>query len=311
MKHTDEETLIEQYQAGEYHRVHKLICEKQFTIKDVGVQHHIILHWDKEGLLFEQREFGKWRKFDLVEYVWIRMIMKLREYNLPLDIIREVRKCLIEPCFLDITNETEIQEEITKFSKVDGLEKQYSEAKNDPKLMDQMNAFPIKILEICILDVLLQKIQFSLLVNLQGELEIFKPSYFEESFTQEAFTSFIEKSFISISLTEILSDFIGRTKPMMSFSLAVLNDSERKILEASRKEGIKELTIRYNEVPSGSKTTHIEYTYEEFVEKGQRIEDIILKEGYQTITIKTQKGNIVNCTNTVKKKIVGLNKSAI
>ena len=131
-----------------------------------------------------------------------------------------------------------------------------------------------------------------------------KASSVDQSLKNDEFKEFFSKSYLSISITEILSDFIASTEPRMSQSLAVLNDSERMILEASRIEGIKELTIRYNEVPNGGKSTHIEYTYDEFVKKGQRIEDIILKEGYQTITIKTQKGNIVNCTNTVMKKIV-------
>jgi DNA-binding transcriptional MerR regulator len=297
-------SYINLYQSGEFHQNMKLYDTKEFTIKDIGVQHHVIIHWDKVGLLFEKGEFGKWRRFNLLEFVWIRMIMKMRDYKVPLDKVKILRDGLFEQFSPYALNPIEIESTLQAIFESDMLIDRYDKVKDRPELKDALIAFTTCPLEMLILDILNARSQISLLLNLKGEVQVMKASSVDQSLKNDEFKEFFSKSYLSISITEILSDFIASTEPRMSQSLAVLNDSERMILEASRIEGIKELTIRYNEVPNGGKSTHIEYTYDEFVKKGQRIEDIILKEGYQTITIKTQKGNIVNCTNTVMKKIV-------
>ena len=47
------------------------IKERRFSNKDLGISYRELNHWSTHGLLFETNEAGKWRKFNLIEFVWI------------------------------------------------------------------------------------------------------------------------------------------------------------------------------------------------------------------------------------------------
>ncbi len=54
-----------------------------------------INHWEKNGLIDDDRPEGKgWRKFSIVEMVWISLIAELREFGFPLEKILRVKENL-------------------------------------------------------------------------------------------------------------------------------------------------------------------------------------------------------------------------
>ncbi len=62
------------------------LTEKKFTIKDTDSSYRVINHWSSLGLFDDQRVENKgWRKFNLVDMVWLRVLMELRTFGLSLD----------------------------------------------------------------------------------------------------------------------------------------------------------------------------------------------------------------------------------
>ncbi|MGS2738768.1 MerR family transcriptional regulator [Sinomicrobium sp. M5D2P17] len=62
-----------------------LLYKKSFNKKDLSVSYRTLNHYDEYGILLQERKTtNQWRKFNAIEYVWIEMIIILRELGMPL-----------------------------------------------------------------------------------------------------------------------------------------------------------------------------------------------------------------------------------
>lgn len=70
--------------------------EKRLRISEKLVSYRLINHWEKEGLLTPYREEdGGWRKYSLMDIIWILVVKELRHLGLGLPQIKSVRSSLI------------------------------------------------------------------------------------------------------------------------------------------------------------------------------------------------------------------------
>lgn len=74
----------------------KLLNQKTLTTKDTEQAYRLINHWGSEGLIDDEREAEsmQWRKMSLIDIVWIRVIVEMRKFGLPLDKIKYAKKQL-------------------------------------------------------------------------------------------------------------------------------------------------------------------------------------------------------------------------
>jgi hypothetical protein len=74
----------------------KLLNQKTLTIKDTDQTYRIINHWSSEGLIDDDREQDskQWRKMSIIDIAWIRIIVEMRKFGLPLDKIKYAKKQL-------------------------------------------------------------------------------------------------------------------------------------------------------------------------------------------------------------------------
>lgn len=273
---------------------------KNFTIKDVGVTHRWITHWDDQGLLPEKNKEGKWRKFNLVEYVWLKMIIKLRSFNVPLEIIKNVRETLLDPITFDKLLSDEVRElaiQTTLDQSPDVSREQVEEILNK----SDFSQASIHILQMFILDALLVKNHFAIFIDLEGNWIPFKEGYVEEFSKNEDYMRVYYSSHISISITEILSEFITEhSENVIHKKLRLVTDEEMEVIRALREEKVVSVRVRINEK---SEIELIETTREEKADNAKRLSDLILNNGYQDITVKTQNGKVILCRNTRKLKL--------
>lgn len=66
------------------------LTEKKYTIKDTDSSYRVINHWCNAGLLDASRDSNEngWRKFNIVDLVWLRVVMELRVFGLSLNKIK-------------------------------------------------------------------------------------------------------------------------------------------------------------------------------------------------------------------------------
>lgn len=73
-------------------------------IKDTKQSYKIINDWTRLGIIDDNREKdGNWRKFNVFDLFWIRLVAKLREFNLPLDDIKVIKKEVYDPIEKDMS----------------------------------------------------------------------------------------------------------------------------------------------------------------------------------------------------------------
>jgi DNA-binding transcriptional MerR regulator len=280
------------------------IKEKKFTVKDLGVDYRWIDHWHAKGLLIGNYEERKWKKFNLVEYVWLKMIIKMREFNFGLDTIKSVKDILdVDYTVNDFMKNSGIDllDVIPKFAP-SGKETNAKILLKDTEVLENMKHFSINLLELYIMDILTLYSYHSILINPNGEIIPIKYSYLEMYSDKMEFKNFITKSYVSISITEILRDFI--IEKDIDFNnkkrLAILTEEESLVLNAIRRDDLKSVIIKFG---NDSKMNLLEEIKEEKIDKASRLFEMIITKGYQDITIKTQNGEIVYCENKRKQLI--------
>lgn len=66
------------------------LTEKKFTIKNTDASYRAINHWSRLGLLDDSRseETKGWRKFSVVDLVWLKALGELRQFGVALDKIK-------------------------------------------------------------------------------------------------------------------------------------------------------------------------------------------------------------------------------
>ena len=73
----------------------KELNDKSKRMEVEGITYRIINHWEKVGLLTNNRPLGKgWRKYSTLDLVWIHIIMELRRFGYPLQMIIKVKESL-------------------------------------------------------------------------------------------------------------------------------------------------------------------------------------------------------------------------
>ena len=69
--------------------VKKGLNQRQYSLSESSVTPRVLHHWYQTGIISDRRTDGKgWSKFSFTELVWIKLIIRLREFGLSLDKIK-------------------------------------------------------------------------------------------------------------------------------------------------------------------------------------------------------------------------------
>jgi len=75
--------------------IRKNTRKRRVSISSTSQSYRVINHWSQEGLLLKQKGRGSgWRKFSLIDIIWIGIIGDLRKIGYPLDKIKSVKKSI-------------------------------------------------------------------------------------------------------------------------------------------------------------------------------------------------------------------------
>lgn len=77
--------------------ISKLLNDKLFKPKSGDFSYRIINHWESNDLLSSERNNGKgWRKYSVMDLVWLYIIQDMRTFGISLDLIKKVKRSLIK-----------------------------------------------------------------------------------------------------------------------------------------------------------------------------------------------------------------------
>jgi hypothetical protein len=161
---------------------------------------------------------------------------------------------------------------------------------------------PINLLSLFIAEAITKRKSTSFLVNREGEFYPFSFDDFNELIENDSLLNFLEKSYISISISQIIKKFISNFDLKLSTNkLMLLNDREAQVIKLLQDVKLESLTVHLDE----NKVIRLIEAKEIFnkLDKESRLLDLILKNGYQTIEVKTQDGKITYCKNIRRIKL--------
>lgn len=76
-------------------KVINVFRNKKYRIRDTNLTYRTINHWEQIKLINSKRENdSEWRKFNFLDLVWLRIISKLRDLNLPLETIKAIKRSI-------------------------------------------------------------------------------------------------------------------------------------------------------------------------------------------------------------------------
>ena len=75
----------------------KAITDKYLKTSDLNVSSRVLNYWKNQGLLLEEPENWKYEhlRFSFLDYVWFNMIKELREYDISIRVIKNIKKGLM------------------------------------------------------------------------------------------------------------------------------------------------------------------------------------------------------------------------
>jgi DNA-binding transcriptional MerR regulator len=284
------------------------IRERSFSRKDLGISYRELNHWSTEGLLYEDNEKGRWRKFNVLEIIWIELIKELRLYNIAIPVIIIIKKAIDRTSVESMAKQIPVAE-FESIIKEMFSEEEYLIIINSDihKQLLENQIFPLidnapkNVFEIIVLEAFFLKFQYRFICNYDGESTFSNELYDFEMFDQPEYKLRFDRSNISISINQLIAKiFQNYTNTELKVKWKLINDDENKVLELIRSDKkLKSITIRFNKE---SKIDLLEYKHELKVSLEHYVKNLVLKGGFEEIKIVTQKGDIAFCEKTVKEK---------
>lgn len=276
-------------------KIYPKLYEPIMNLSVTGVPARVYFYWKKSGLIesFGADESKKgWIKINLIEYLWIKVIVILRDYGVPFEKIKETKEIMFSNYFNIILNdkdeyirrlrENNINEEkINEIILVMDLIK--DEIVNSPEEFDIYKT----LIGNLVIELLLQNDRGYITLS-KGEDE-YDVGYFtikSMSDLEDYVQSFFDKPCLFIPVRSIIEEFLDDAKTeKIASSINLLDLKEMKVIEAIRKRDFKEIIIKLD---GNKKTIVIEIEKDGNIldQKAKEVKRILGLNEYSEVTIK-------------------------
>jgi len=271
----------------------------KYSISDLNISPRDASYWDKQGVLPFLKGPGMRRKYDLIQSVWVKLIQQMRSLGIGLATVKKLKDNLLEPK-IDLANFD--QEKLKKF--INEIKEKHNSSISTEQLISELKVNGPSIFKSMIIATIIFKKSFHCIVNNEGEYLIYDSLKYQELFLNDAdFTEFMTKPYFCLSIAQAYRSLVkGWSSEVILSNSYLLSNAEKEILESIRRNDVNSITIRYKD----GKPDIIEVNEQYNISAEHRFLDVIIKNGFQKISVSTRNGKIVNYENKVQKK---LNKS--
>jgi DNA-binding transcriptional MerR regulator len=276
-------------------KVYPKLYEPIMNLSITGVPARTYFYWKKSGLIesFGADESKKgWIKINLIEYLWIKIIVILRDYGVPFEKIKETKEKLFSNYMDILITEKDDYIEFLRESKF-SEEKIREIIRVIDLVKEEVNSSPE---EFEIYQTLIGNLVMGLLLkNDKGYITLSKGEdeydvgYFSIK-TMAEFESFVEPYFekpcLFIPIRSIIEEFLDDDKTeKTAVSINLLDLKEMKVIEAIRKRDFKEITIK---LESNKEAIIIEIEKDGNIldQKAKEVKRILGLNEYSEVTIK-------------------------
>ena len=275
--------------------LYEFLSEQMFLRPEIGLSSREMNSWEKEGLIENRRgEEQRWRRFDFIEFVWLRLVMQMREIGLPIETIRKAKGWIMEQIPIYdlmtlVTGIPQVVEEVLKNADKEDLPelKKFLKAKDWKKVFADHK---ITALQLFVVQVILKKTPISFAIFRDGDvLPVFHGVYDDYE------TKLWEEPHAMVSVSLIIKEFLASDlAPARIGKLHLLDENETKLMEMIHSGEYESVKVNFRE----GKMKSLDLVKSQDTKR--KIVDVLADAKYQDITIKTHKGMISTIQNTIK-----------
>jgi DNA-binding transcriptional MerR regulator len=274
------------------------LFEKQFTIADIDIDHRSVLHWENEEILDRTKDDkDKWRKYSFIDYVWLRALIDIRSFGLPIPIIKKIKYELFHPVYEQLIGHvsddmiTEVSE-LLKEDVKDKIKKIKNINIDRDKLLHDRLSF-LSRFGAAILNIILSKSPAFLLLTKTGEVGIaFLGEPDLQTTKENLIKQFETTSTLVINISNIIEEFFSdeNLNNETYYMLTPLQLEEKEIMTHIFSGNVKNITVHLAE---GKKF------YTEILRKKparnivDQIKGFIAKNEYKQIVLETSEGKLI------------------
>ncbi len=290
--------LMETYDAFE------AVSERFIKSTELGISPRLLSYYKTQGLMFKQTAYEKHEHlvFNFVEYVWFQIVLDLRKFDIGLSIVKEVRELLDTSVpFDEFMGEARYSKKLLKMIPDEVREEFLEVIHSDVDWKEVEAQVPMNLLSLMLVEAIVKRKHMGLMVSLDSQVYPFSLEDASELNRDDSLRRFLEKTFVSVSITEIIKRFIENFSPKISSDkLMLLDEREAQVISILHEQNVESLTVHLDD-KNVIQLIEAQEIYNK-LDKESRLVDLIIKNGYQTIELKTQEGRIVQCKNIRKIK---------
>jgi DNA-binding transcriptional MerR regulator len=278
------------------------LLEKEITASQLNISSRKINHWIKEDLFPFKKLEGKWRSFSFIESCWVKLIDQLRELGYPIASIRKLKdEIAFIPDYKEILKDPEFFKLLeTKFEKSEV--EQFKKMSNSIDIGEENEErmFSETIFGLLLASCVMNKTHTYLLINQNGEFIPIDNVPIALKEAEEEIEEFKKGPHISIYLNTIISDLlIMPHKSQDKFYQKVLTKEENELINVLRNNmDAEQILIKLKSNGRVKNIDMLELQRSEKIDPSSRLTEIFVRDGYEEISLITEKGVI----KSVKRK---------
>ena len=276
----------------------------RFTITELGVTHRDATYWDKKDILpLVQSKTNTRRKYTLKQAVWIKLIQQMRSFDMSLSQIKSIKDCILgqEANVYELMQNPNVLKVIEQIAQQAGHLDQYKALIKSQDFQESLKTESLDIFEIMILYTIVFRRDISYIIISKDECFPYcfdKHKMFIDKFPE--FEEYMKLPHIVLSISQAISQLIQDwMRKEWSDEISIVTNEEKKILELLRDDKTEELQI----FKKDNKPERVIQVSKNKTNAIQDFANYIVRNGYQTITVSTRKGKIVNFKNEVSLKL--------
>lgn len=282
--------------------------ERIFLKTELDIVYSDLVNWERSNLLNigGDSEKGDWKKLNYFEYIWVKIIQELRSHGFSYEEIEYYKSELVlKPTVEDVF-------QIIKENKEDIELQNGKKIIEDFESLDEDNLDKNEDIGYTIFEIMIARIigtgekwAFLFFKDNPNDFTLFSTEMlrvYELNNDLDLIEKLLAKSHLSVSLSSIISKFlIDGENSFNKRTISVLTKNEHNLLKHIRKGygKVKSIKIRF----SDREMELLEVTSMKKVKMEGRLLEYINKGEYQSISIDTVDGKIVNFENTQKIKL--------
>jgi len=275
---------------GEKNSVHAKLIEPRFAVRDFDVQPQYINHWRKQDLFFVGGETNGRKLFSFVDYVWIRMIEKMKDIGLRFEVIRKVRDNLeAKSMWLERTNEN-YDEIIAQAKQNNATEKQIEKLEETKRTLDylgNLQTFFSKQLT----GAVVYRHELAFLINPEGKVLHQVDQSIRDQYEEHKFLDSFKSFYFSISVTDIIQEFIeGEKRQIATEDLQLISKEEETALKQLEEGALVKLMVEVEGVLTDLLKGRSTEKEENAVAVKNEYLDVITSKPYEQITFQDNRG---------------------